>query len=494
MAEEPVSPDETPEQRCKRLNPQLLSAASRNDTETVLRLVKEGALVTCTDLRHWSPLTWAASHGNVVLTRALLALNADRDTQDAEAGRGHTPLHWGAFKGHVEILWLLLAAGIDAETRDALGNTALHQAAAGGFLRAVETLLAWGVDVYVVNDRNHSPLVLSTDAEIKKLLRTALDTKVCASTGAQFSSSDRKFFCQVTRQFYSAAAIVKRKKYASMFAQSPEELLSVSIAVSEELDGLDAELQAATTEARADRLEQVLARAETRPVNPKYFSVAKQTLKVLKATSELQRATGKEPLESQEAYFDKIRKIAAAIAAAKAADVTVANVRLAQTEKDALELQLVFFKIFETPAHDENKMLRQLDECIEKADSNADIATHIDANLVSRAKAKTRLIRAARELHNSETRLAKVVQINSLREPLPAETGAVVDTEETLTTTIGQVKATINEATASGVENVAVATDQLKKLEILLEERKIIDEEIRQKAAKKANKGKKAKK
>ena len=58
------------------LDPELLAACMRNDTEAAKRLIEQGANPCCEDQRQWSPLIWAASHGNEDLTRLLIKHNA----------------------------------------------------------------------------------------------------------------------------------------------------------------------------------------------------------------------------------------------------------------------------------------------------------------------------------------------------------------------------------------------------------------------------------
>jgi len=59
-----------------KYNPELLAACMRNDTEDALALIEKGADFTCEDSRQWSPLIWAASHGNETLTRHLIKIGA----------------------------------------------------------------------------------------------------------------------------------------------------------------------------------------------------------------------------------------------------------------------------------------------------------------------------------------------------------------------------------------------------------------------------------
>ncbi|CEM38591.1 unnamed protein product [Vitrella brassicaformis CCMP3155] len=266
------------------LNPLLLEACRRNDTEEAIQLIEKGAHVDYEDSKQWSALTWAACNGNVSLTRHLLSCGAadiyrdksrgDRDdliaqatlpttpgiaasqgpreghaggarasdtkmgaagrsaTRVAEGGddrthhkrprRKHTPLHWAAFKGHLRVLWLLLRANLDVSTRDALGNTVLHSAAAGGDLTTVKCVLSQGIDISCKNDRGHKALELATAPAVKSLLERAMATLSCKITHKQFSYKVLRFMCSWTEEFFSEEAVIKTYAHAEVDSQDKE--------------------------------------------------------------------------------------------------------------------------------------------------------------------------------------------------------------------------------------------------------------------------------
>ena len=146
-----------------------MPACRANDTDQIKFFIDEGVDPTLEDASQWSALIWAACHGNLDLTKYLIEQNAhhvysnkpivaeaptDQQTDGAEVTevapvvvkrkkKKHSPLHWAAFKGHLKTVWLLLGlAELDPNDRDAIGNTVLHQAAAGGHLDVVLCLLA----------------------------------------------------------------------------------------------------------------------------------------------------------------------------------------------------------------------------------------------------------------------------------------------------------------------------------------------------------------
>jgi hypothetical protein len=91
----------------------------------------------------FTPLHFAALHGQYDACVALLAHEANANTRD---NKGNGPLHLAAWNGHARVAQLLLT-GKTAMTRAAVnalatnGETALHAAARGGKDEAVAMLL-----------------------------------------------------------------------------------------------------------------------------------------------------------------------------------------------------------------------------------------------------------------------------------------------------------------------------------------------------------------
>jgi ankyrin repeat protein len=101
----------------------------------------------------YSPLQWAAQHGNTELMRLLLAAGADTERRDFNGDR---PLLWAARAGQVGSLVVLLNAGSPPNAAsDPYGLCPLHLAARGGHAGAIAVLLAAGADVDAV-DQSHT--------------------------------------------------------------------------------------------------------------------------------------------------------------------------------------------------------------------------------------------------------------------------------------------------------------------------------------------------
>ena len=117
-----------------RVRPRLMS------NEGVFGGAFDGAVVE--HLGGFTPLLFAARHGDVESARLLLAGGAD---VDAAAANGSIPLVLAVHSGHSRLAAFLLESGADPDADEA-GYTALHAAVLRGEREAVEALLAHGAD------------------------------------------------------------------------------------------------------------------------------------------------------------------------------------------------------------------------------------------------------------------------------------------------------------------------------------------------------------
>ncbi|XP_065208838.1 uncharacterized protein LOC135837476 [Planococcus citri] len=150
-------------------------AASKGDLRTVERLLQDGADVSDKDIEGRTPLHFAVSGGHVEVVNVLLRNEAD---VTATTNKGNTPLHMAASKGHKEIVEILLKQVerdqlnefINAKTTSA-GATSLHVAAKSGFVEIAKCLLKHGAIYDAKNKEGKTPIDLSTDEKIVKLLK-----------------------------------------------------------------------------------------------------------------------------------------------------------------------------------------------------------------------------------------------------------------------------------------------------------------------------------
>lgn len=120
------------------MNEQLIAAAERGDTATVLQLLANGAEINARDARGRTPVM-AATHGNQVETvRALLGAGADINIRD---NRMDNPFLYAGAEGLLDILKLTINADADTRLTNRFGGTALIPAAERGHVEIVTELL-----------------------------------------------------------------------------------------------------------------------------------------------------------------------------------------------------------------------------------------------------------------------------------------------------------------------------------------------------------------
>jgi len=139
------------------MNEQLISAAERGDTATVLRLIADGAAINAQDARGRTPVM-AATHANHVETvGALIRAGADVNIRD---DRKDNPFLYAGAEGLLDILRLTIAAGADTKMTNRFGGTALIPAAERGHVAIVEELLTrTDVDVNHINNLGWTALL-----------------------------------------------------------------------------------------------------------------------------------------------------------------------------------------------------------------------------------------------------------------------------------------------------------------------------------------------
>lgn len=107
-------------------------------------------------------------------TRLRSALE-QKTTVDTRDEQGRTPLHWAAIWARADQAELLLAKGADVMAKDYQGNTPLHFAVqyytnVFDRMRTISKLLFYGSDIYDQNTAGYSPIDLSYNYIIRKIL------------------------------------------------------------------------------------------------------------------------------------------------------------------------------------------------------------------------------------------------------------------------------------------------------------------------------------
>lgn len=475
----------------EKYNPELLQACMKNNTEEALLLIEKNADPCCEDSRQWSPLIWAASHGNETLTRNLIKSGA-ADAYKYEALEGkvrkkkHSPLHWAAFKGHLKELWLLLGQQLSHHERDAIGNTALHQAAAGGSLECTKCLMAQGADVFAKNDRGHTPFALCTVPEVQRLLQSAMNTVACKATGKQFSSSVMRYLCSWSLDVFCEAAVTQT--YVFENPDSTEKEKPVTWCTEKKNIILEAEHQL-TNAMHLNQLETItaaLADAEDKPVDCKLVHQCRQVKAKLESEIQLGKAMQCQQITHLDMFAEVHENLSKAIEDAELKNADQARVVTAKTLRRKLMSEASLMRAVEGPQKTTPGHLSMLEEL-----TTAARAENANDELLTKA---TRLIAKLKSEREVQQRLADCQVLCDLstfkdaegKENLPAwclDTTEFENFHEEYKRIVEQ--ADKDEITRDLMQN---SLEQLTKMEYLLVEKKQIEEEQRLKANKKKGK------
>lgn len=157
----------------------VLMAARLNDDLTLGILLAAGADPNRYDGAGFTPMSWAARHGNLFMANDLLLAGAGANAQEHF---NHTsPLHMAAREGHTDILRLLIKAGADIDFKNALGDTPLHSAARYGHAEAVKRLVEAGANPAATDGDGRTALEFTEKPAIRRYLEQTISAK---QTGA----------------------------------------------------------------------------------------------------------------------------------------------------------------------------------------------------------------------------------------------------------------------------------------------------------------------
>ena len=121
------------------------------------------------DNYNYTPLHVAVREGSVEIARMLIDAGADLDVQDTWGSQ--TPLHVAAINERVEIARMLIGAGADVNVQDDYGWTPLHYAANNGSVEIAKMLIDAGAKKDIEDNEGGTPYDLTTNEELKKLLK-----------------------------------------------------------------------------------------------------------------------------------------------------------------------------------------------------------------------------------------------------------------------------------------------------------------------------------
>ena len=150
-----------------RAYPQVVSSSGNADPSGVFEVLQGG----------YTPLLFAARHGDVASARLLVAAGA---AVDAAAASGTTPLVVAAHGNHRELAAFLLETGADPNAAEA-GYSALHAAVLRGDPQLAAALLRFGADPDAVLERGTPARRVSADWRLPHRMIGATPFWVAAS-------------------------------------------------------------------------------------------------------------------------------------------------------------------------------------------------------------------------------------------------------------------------------------------------------------------------
>ncbi|EQC37509.1 hypothetical protein SDRG_05112 [Saprolegnia diclina VS20] len=183
---------------------QLCAASKEGAIDTVRKLVLENAPVGFVTTSGWTPLAFACFNGRLEVVQYFLELGAADNYKPTPSITGekckpaqvNTPLHWAIYKGHPMVVYTLVTWGFSIEDADSCGNRALHLACSNGTFTIIEIILSHAPDLAAKNVYGNTPMDLTTDGAVRKLLKKMQTQTMCDECHDVFSRSRRATLCQ----------------------------------------------------------------------------------------------------------------------------------------------------------------------------------------------------------------------------------------------------------------------------------------------------------
>ena len=138
--------------------------------------IQEDLSILTTQENGWNALHYSCFYGREEMTETLIKLfNPSVELINGLTNDGYTPLHLACIKGHINIVRILLfLKEIDVNIVNKKDGTALHIACKKNNMQIVSILVSFKADLNIKDSKNKLPIDLTTDENIKKILKKAM--------------------------------------------------------------------------------------------------------------------------------------------------------------------------------------------------------------------------------------------------------------------------------------------------------------------------------
>ena len=138
--------------------------------------MQEDMSILATKENGWNALHYSCFYGREEITESLIALfNPSAELINGLTKDGYTPLHLACIKGHINIVRILLfLKEIDVNILQEKDGTPLHIACKKNDMQIVSILVSFKANLNLKNSNNKLPIDLTTDDNIKKIIKKAM--------------------------------------------------------------------------------------------------------------------------------------------------------------------------------------------------------------------------------------------------------------------------------------------------------------------------------
>ena len=138
--------------------------------------IQENMSVLTNKENGWNALHYSCFYGREKMTQNLIELyNPSPELINGITKEGYTPLHLACIKGHINVIkTLLFLKDINVNIKSNIEGTPLHIACEKNNMQIVSILVSYKADLKIKNSKNKLPIELTTDENIKKILKKAM--------------------------------------------------------------------------------------------------------------------------------------------------------------------------------------------------------------------------------------------------------------------------------------------------------------------------------